>query len=380
MSSYVGSLLPGGSSTPLSRRNIPTSYDVWYDGALYHADSMLGTADITPNSDASTLINSVFSTMVAANRMGEVRLSAQDFVINSQINIPAGGFVLRGMGSGTKSPPYRQEATILRAGANSITMLKYTGGGVAPPQQYRFSDFALATNGKTGVIGIDMSGSDTSGVGGLLDHLWWDTTDANGTPVGDGTQKWDTCAKLNGCEDTVMAYCGVDGNGTMVHSTNATVEWKVPGGNANIQNCIFLGGLVAVNAQTIGITGGTYGSFKLLGSGSSSLRNIFSITNAYLANPSFAGALLNLNGFVCDSFTLKGCPILLSATNAQSMFAGPGTCVNFGIDGCGIITVGAPAWSTGAPTLTKSNTAGTNHFVGTTPTGFPFTVDGNGNF
>src|SRR2546427_160094 len=51
-----------------TRRQTPPSYEVWYDGTTYHADSLIGTADY----QTSTLTGSMNAAQLAVNTMNSL--------------------------------------------------------------------------------------------------------------------------------------------------------------------------------------------------------------------------------------------------------------------------------------------------------------------
>lgn len=319
----------------------------------------------------ASVLGSVFSQLASNARGGWVHCRAGDYnmgTVSPAVTFGTGGILLtgEGWGGGYNGYTFEQPTTRFLAGTNNQTIFKATSGQIL--HHFIIKDFALLSNGFTGLTGLDLTGTESSANGSELSHINITPTDTTGAVNG----AFATGVICDGNEDLTLYQVSSSTNG------GTDIHWNVPAGNIKLRDCTLGSGLSLVgNARLIEVTGGLLNAIELNSTPASFAENILSVTSVWMDQSTGVGRL-QLNGQTCGSAVFRGCTIGMTAS--IPMIVGSGTLRNLGFDNCSINGHAASNWTSGAPTVTKSNTSGTSHMYLTTPTGFPFTVDGNGNF
>lgn len=359
---------------------------------LYAENCATGKNDFFSATDLGALANSVFGAMTQG---GEVDLRVGYYSVVTSIVFNRNSISFIGTVSGGDNKYYTEaqqpqgfmNGTLLVAKTSGMTMIKGTSAPTFTTSlawtHINIANMQLYA-GCQAARGIDLSSFEASTYN-IIRNVMFGVRVNLGNPGGlCGFSQ--IALVMDGNEDSTVedsAFAGALETGR--GGAPVDLQWQVTGGNVLVVNDMFGGAIsLQIAAQTVSIIGGTVNSIKLIG-----LVWLLYMSGTYFAN--FVSGQtptghFNLNGNTLEEAKFDGTFFVISGAGASPAFAmwqGPGTVSNQGWSGCSaFFTNGLGTWTTGtAPTLTKQVSTGDNHVhSGTTPTGFPFTVDGNGNF
>lgn len=223
-------------------------------------------------------------------------------------------------------------------------------------------------------IGLDLSIQET-GVKTTVRNVWCGRYSSNGFGNFNGFSI--AGLVMDGNEDSNLEQY-FTGGGTGTDNNAVDVFWYVQVGNVHIY-ASEMAGIISMSlcAQSVGVIDSTASNVQVLGT-STSQPSAWLFNSVYFANDTTHAGLIQLNNKQVHVMKFLGCPLKPSA--ASPMILGPGTLTNLSFSGNWLNNVNAVSWSSGAPTLTKQSTDGTNYNINGQPTGSPFTTDGNGNW
>ena len=373
-------------------------YNNTVDNLLYGQNCATGVNDCSLANDLGTLWGCVETNMANG---GQITLSQGFFsavtpvVIASNCNAaPAGkvcdaGITVLGsaFSSGNNQSPSNGKLngtqivaktsgmTVMELTTNSpsvtCSILGCTGGPIV--RNVLVGYLTINCNGFTNAIGMNMATSE----GSVHNNFEYVMFHAPGT----GNTGCATNLINNGDEDGWVHNCIFENGNAISFGGRAAIDllWEVPQGNVNVVHSEFGGNInLEAWAQTIELVSSTLNSVKIMGTGPSGSGELLVFAESYLGNNQGSG-IVQLNGFTVSVVQFDSDFIDLSST--QPLWVGSGTVTNWGVLGSTFKFESGALYSTGAPTITKSNTAGSNHVSNdSTPAGFPFTPDGNGNF
>jgi hypothetical protein len=256
--------------------------------------------------------------------------------------------------------------TVLVAKTNSMAVIEDTPtpGSSAPSLiGCKIQDITCQLTGVTNGVCVDFRMHETRTDNKFL-HIGVDCQSATNCAAGTGLN-------IDGNEDSqVVDY---NGGGLYGTSTSEDIHWFDVSGNVIIEDSAFT--IAFLGGQTVSITGSTISQLNI---GTTTLS--LSFVNDYLGNAPAVGlgGRVNLNAQTTYSLIFTGCYI--STTSTIPMFVSAGTIKNTTFNSNSWAFGASSVWNSGG-TLTKQNTNGGNSVQsGTAPTGFPFSIDGNGNF
>jgi len=370
-----------------------TVYNNTIDKLLYGQNCSTGVNDVAASTDLGATVNTLFGELAALHRAGSVYMRGGYFsevtsiimsngtpCYNGAIVIQCSGFSLYGSGQGGTIPS-SANATMIVAKTSGMTMIKSTATPASNAPSIwgtTLSNFQLVAN-NLATTGINLQMSEAGGSHNRIERITiTEFQSQQPNCVGGFT----TGIIFDGSEDSVIDGVQISGDGqTGAGHCSATVgiQWLDANGNVNIQNTLSNAATdLVTQAQTVSLVSDTISSIKING-----LTRMVSIVNSYLCNtaPS-ALTRIKLNGQTVENLEITGSCVELDST-VQNFYSGTGTVSVFSSNSCDWnFPSGTNVWNSGGATLTKQVTNGANHVhTNTNPaTGFPFTVDGNGNF
>ena len=368
------------------------AYNNTVDKLLYAENCQTGTNDCIAQTDLGALWNNCVRANMPNGGIFGIRAGYYS-VVTSIVLTPNScpgfangicdlGLIWQGSGSGHTNgltDPAHTNGTILVAKTSGMTMLKSSTNPVISTgvivQRVQIRDIAFQGNGLANTA-IDFRMTETATLN-RFNNLFI-------TNLGGSAAPFTTAIYLDGNEDTTLQDCVFDGAGSSAtRGANVDLQWIDTFGNPLIVGTFFGGQTIIVGSndnvmirdstlQAIQI-GSSGGLITLDGGYINGLNNVGQ-NGGKIVNVGAFSASFQMNGGFYDNLVQGGLSV--------PFFGGSGVILSFGVSHSLWQFGPAANWLTGTVTVTKSVTTGDNHVrgSGSTPTGFPFTVDGNANF
>lgn len=332
----------------------------------------LASYTISPNGvNDDITIQAAIDALINAQQGGKIFLRAGRYVLKNPITLKQGGIVIEGEARGRLNQGgVERPATILNPASNNMTLIRGSANGLSTITQWGLRHFALDTDGKTGIAGIDLTQPNVS-AGGVLEDVMFGIT-------GTGNTAYTTALILDGNEDTFLSHCEWQGGLTAPNSTTTNIKWAASSGNIHIHDCIVLPATtdaMRVDAQTVRIRDSTiYGGIRSL----TNIQYFAEISGCYWSNQTLTPG---------DHFILApgsgpfSCSIhdnLIISTGTTNLVNNGGTVNNFNYVNNALANLGAGTTTlyTGNFPLSKMSFGGTSNNGGLYA-GEPWTTDAN---